>query len=324
MKSKYFLNGTSLLLCGLLLSCVSKKAAAPLESQKSEIKNLVESSPESSKKIIETFCAEAAGVYEKNKWGKFTCPTFEAFSFGKSVKGRDLIYFDLGDKNSKALTLIQCGIHGDELPALPMCINLLEEIQSGRRVVAKKTRLIVQILVNPDGMFAVPPTRQNARGVDINRNFPTKDWKADALESWKKRDREDPRKFPGSTPNSEPETQAVVKFINDFKPQKIIAIHTPLGFLDLDSHGDSTQERRAKYLAINMSKNSGNYRFIRFGFYPGSLGNYAGRYKKIPVYTLELPAGVTSPTVDNYWKKFRIALWRAIDFDLSTGTFVED
>jgi protein MpaA len=270
------------------------------------------------------FCEESAKLYAKNKWGRFVCPKLEAKVFGKSVKGRDLIYFDLGKSDAETLTLIQCGVHGDELPALPMCLNLLDEIQSGRRKVRDKTRIIVQPLLNPDGMFAQPPTRQNARGVDINRNFPTSDWQKEAKTSWENRDRKDPRKFPGNNFNTEPETQAIVKFMEDFRPQKIISIHTPLGFLDLDSHGDSTQQRRAKYLAVNMSKNSGNYRFIRFGFYPGSLGNYAGRQKNIPVYTLELPQGVSQPTIDNYWQKFRIALWRAIDFDLSTGTFVED
>jgi protein MpaA len=273
---------------------------------------------------LDKLCEEASKLYAKNKWGKIECPKLEAKVFGKSVQGRDLLYFDLGTTTSSKLTLIQCGIHGDELPALPMCLNLLNEIQSGKRKVREKTRLIVQPLINPDGMFAATPTRQNANGVDINRNFPTEDWKKEATTSWEKRDKKDKRKFPGAASNSEPETQAIVKFIDEFKPQKIISIHTPLGFLDLDSHGSKVQQRRAKYLAINMSKNSGNYKFIRFGFYPGSLGNYAGRHKQIPVYTLELPHGDSAPTIDNYWNRFRVALWRAIDFDLSTGSFVED
>jgi len=203
-------------------------------------------------------------------------------------------------------------------------MKLIGEIEKGIRGVPKGTRLLIQPLLNPDGMLARKPQRPNARGVDINRNFPTDDWVAEALPFWTKKDNKDPRKYPGPVSNSEPETQAIVRFIDAHKPQKIISIHTPLGFLDLDSKGSKTKQRRAKYLAVNMSKNSGNYRFIRFGFYPGSLGNFAGRHREIPTYTLELPHGVSRPTVDNYWVKFRVALWRAIDFDLSRGTFVED
>ena len=270
------------------------------------------------------FCAETRSLYKKNSWGKFVCPKLEARVYGFSVQQRPLVYFEVGDPKSEKVTLIQCAIHGDEVPAIAMCMNLIHEIEGKLREIPPETRIIIQPVLNPDGLFARKPQRQNASGVDINRNFPTSDWASKALESWEKKDRKSDRKFPGTAPNSEPETQALVRFIEKFKPQKIISIHTPLGFLDLDSHGSTDKQRRAKYLAVNMSKNSGNYRFIRFGFYPGSLGNFAGKQKEIPVYTLELPEGVSRPTVDNYWKKFRVALWRAIDFDLATGTFVED
>ena len=235
-----------------------------------------------------------------------------------------MLAYEAGDLESRKLTLVQCGIHGDELPSLAMCFRLIDEIEAKKVNLPSGTRLVVQWLLNPDGFLAKKVRRPNARGVDINRNFPTKDWAEHAVESWEKRDRKDKRKFPGKTASSEPETAAIVKFIEQEKPQKIISIHTPLGFLDLDSRGGPDKERRAKFLAINMSKNSGNYLFKTFGIYPGSLGNFAGRERHIPVYTLELPPGDSRKTIDFYWKKFRVALWRAIDFDLETGQFNED
>jgi protein MpaA len=203
-------------------------------------------------------------------------------------------------------------------------MRLIDEVLSGKRRPPIGVLLVVQPLLNPDGMLAARPTRPNANGVDINRNFPTRDWDQLALKSWEQRDRKDPRKFPGERAESEPETRAIVEYLKRVRPQKVISIHTPLGFLDLDSKGKPHEVRRARFLAVNMSKNAGNFRFKSFGFYPGSLGNYAGNERQVPVYTLELPPGSERPTIDEYWVRFRRALWRAIDFDLDTGQFVED
>ncbi len=273
----------------------------------------------------EQLCSDMDRIYRKQKWDKASiCEKIPFKVFGYSVEGRPLVYFDTGTPDSKKLSIIQCGIHGDELPSLPMCLNLIAEILAGKNKIPPGTRLVVQPLLNPDGMFSGKSQRPNARGVDLNRNFSTHDWVSMAQEVWRKRDKSDLRKFPGSASNSEPETQAISRFIEKEKPQKILSIHTPLGFLDLDSNGKDEQERRAKFLAINMSKNSGNYTFKRFGFFPGSLGNWAGRERQIPVYTLELPSGDSLYTIDSYWKRFRVALWRAIEFDLDTGQFFED
>ena len=270
-------------------------------------------------------CSGMRSLYLRNKWGPLVmCEDIPFEIMGWSVEQRPLLSFRYGPVDSKKITLVQCGIHGDELPSLPMCLRLIEEVLTGKRRPPTGVLLIVQPLLNPDGMLATKPTRQNANGVDVNRNFPTQDWEAQALKSWETRDRKDPRKYPGPRSASEPETRAIVDYLERVRPQKIISIHTPLGFLDLDSRGKPHQVRRAEFLAVNMSKNAGNFRFKTFGFYPGSLGNYAGNERQIPVYTLELPPGSERPTIDEYWVRFRRALWRAIDFDLDTGQFVED
>lgn len=271
------------------------------------------------------FCDEVRELYQRNKWGvEKDCSSIQFKVYGWSIKKRPLLAYEAGALDSDKITLIQCGIHGDELPALPMCLRLIKEIESKSRPIPSKTRIIIMPLLNPDGMFMSKAQRMNSNGVDINRNFPTKDWAKKALAEWKSKEKSTERKYPGPQAKSEPETDAIVTFLDKVKPQKIISIHTPLGFLDLDAQGGPVQKRRAKYLAINMSKNSGNYKFRTFGFYPGSLGNYAGQERQIPVYTLELPPGGSNATIEQYWKRFRVALWRAIDFDLETGQFRED
>jgi protein MpaA len=276
--------------------------------------------------VVGQFCSDVAKVYVRNKWGAVPvdCEKLEWKLIGWSVEKRPLMALEFGEKTAPKVTLVQCGIHGDELPSLAMCMNLISEVTKESRKVPSQVRLFVNPLLNPDGMFLSRPTRHNIRGVDINRNFPTLDWEKSAHSVWKNKEKRDLRKFPGEKAASEPETLAIMNFIEQLKPQKILSIHTPLGFLDLDTKSGGESLRRAKYLAVNMSKNSGNFKFLRFGFYPGSLGNFAGQERQIPVYTLELPPGDNRPTIDNYWKRFRVALWRAVDFDLETGTFLED
>lgn len=307
---------------------VAAEVAVSTANLASSEKAVESSSPAAAEKESAALCEAIAKMYRKHSWGEPGCKGVAFTIFGRSSQGRPLLAYAAGDDDPKAvekLTVIQCGIHGDELTSLPMCLRLIQEIESGKRLVPKGRRLIVHPLLNPDGMFADKPSRANAHGVDINRNFPAHNWAQEALQSWKSRDRADPRKFPGEKPNSESETQALVDFIKREKPQKIISIHTPLGFLDLDTKTKGEhQDRRAKFLAINMVKNSGNYKFRDYGVFPGSLGNFAGRELGIPVYTLELPGGDKPQTLENYWTRFRPGLWRAIDFDLDTGQFVED
>ena len=127
---------------------------------------------------------------------------------------------------------------------------------------------------NPDGYFK--RTRMNANGVDINRNFPTKDWEELALKRWKTKKKSDPRKYPGAAANSQPETQCLVNHIEDFQPDFIISIHTPLGVLDFDG---------PKNLKLPKFK---PLPWISLGNYPGSLGRYMWKERKVPVLTIEL------------------------------------
>jgi murein peptide amidase A len=274
---------------------------------------------------VSELCREIEARYQRLRWGASRCSDFKYKIFGWSVENRPLIYWEAPkEEASDKLTLLQCAIHGDELTAVPICFMMMSDLLDGTRSLPRELGLIVQPLLNPDGFLAASPQRPNARGVDINRNFPTPEWEKDARSYWLERDRQDPRKFPGNTSNSEPETQAIVDFIEERKPQKIIAIHTPLGFLELDSRGDKDKTRRAQFLAINMLQNAKNLNYKNYGVWPGSLGNYAGIHKKTPVYTVELPPGNSLRAKKNNWDSYGFSLWRAIQFDLETGSFHED
>ena len=127
--------------------------------------------------------------------------------------------------------------------------------------------------MNPDGVIL--KTRTNAHKVDLNRNFPTKDWDEKAKEFWAKDSQKSWRRFPGDTAASEPETRCALKHLESFQPDMVVSIHTPLKVLDFD--GPKVKPPKYDYLPW---KSLGNY--------PGSLGRYMWHERKVPVLTMEL------------------------------------
>lgn len=171
------------------------------------------------------------------------------------------------------------GIHGDELTASAIVFKWMQWLEKPE---AAGYHWKVAPIVNPDGLLAAKPQRVNANGVDLNRNFPTPGWHQDAPRYWTQATRNDPRRFPGRAPLSEPESRWVSDQIERFQPQLIISVHAPFGVLDLD--GPAPAPRRF-----------GQLLFKPVGVYPGSLGNYSGVHKNIPVITIELPDARTLP-----------------------------
>lgn len=171
------------------------------------------------------------------------------------------------------------GIHGDEQTASSAVFKWVAALQKNKQ---QEFNWRVFPVLNPDGLLAPKPSRTNARGVDLNRNFPTPNWLQEAPSYWQRATGSDPRRFPGKAPISEPESKVIFDTIESFRPDVIISVHAPFGVLDLD--GPARPPRRFGRLWYN-----------RVGVYPGSLGNYSGLHKRIPVVTIELPHATQLP-----------------------------
>ncbi|MEO8153120.1 MAG: M14 family zinc carboxypeptidase [Rhizobacter sp.] len=175
--------------------------------------------------------------------------------------------------------LVIGGIHGDELSSTSLVfhwIALANDTAAGM-----DWRFLPAL--NPDGLLLPRPTRVNAHGVDLNRNFPTPRWAQEAPVYWEKRTRKDPRRWPGRAPLSEPESRFVVDTMAQWKPDLIVTVHAPYGVLDFD--GPSVPPQRLGRLYLD-----------RVGIFPGSLGHYGGVHKGVPVVTIELPSAIRTPT----------------------------
>jgi hypothetical protein len=186
-----------------------------------------------------------------------------------------------GKSSTKPIrVLLMGGIHGDELTASAIVFQWLQWMNLPP---AQEFEWEVVPVVNPDGLLASKPMRVNANGVDLNRNFPTPDWHRDAPRYWVQRTRRDPRRFPGKAPLSELESRWINAEMERFKPNVIISVHAPFGVLDFDG-------------PVKPPRRFGRLVFTPVGVYPGSLGNYGGMHKNVPVITIELPNAQAMPT----------------------------
>ncbi len=204
----------------------------------------------------------------------------------QSVKGRKIMMREFKPAQKPAArVLVIGGIHGDELTASSIVFRWLELLQQPDGDDKQYHWRVIPVL-NPDGLLAKPPTRVNARGVDLNRNFPTYNWFREAPRYWESKTQRDPRRFPGKTPLSEPESRWLHDEITRFKPDVIVTIHAPYGILDFDGPPTGV-EAPARFGRLHLN---------RVGVYPGSLGNFGGLKEGIPVVTLELPHAHKMPT----------------------------
>jgi murein peptide amidase A len=168
--------------------------------------------------------------------------------------------------------LVLGAIHGDELTAGWLALQWAAMSPPD----GNEFSVLHVPIANPDGVFDAAPSRTNARGVDLNRNFPTPQWNSESVKWWTQQAKRDPRRWPGKAAASELETKNVISLIQSFKPSVIVSIHAPLGVLDYDGGGLPPKRIGSIWLDI-------------VGIYPGSLGHYASRSHGIPVLTVELP-----------------------------------
>jgi hypothetical protein len=240
------------------------------------------------KKPVSQWCTPLVSRLPKISLAQCQNSALEA-SGAVSQKGFPLLIRDIpANNNLDSLAhkqpiriLLIGGIHGDEKTASAIVFKWLDKFRTPS--FANEFHWKIAPVVNPDGLLASKSTRVNANGVDLNRNFPTPNWLNEAPQYWRKKTQSDPRRFPGKAPLSEPESRWIFNQMEQFQPDVIISVHAPFGVLDFDGSGTPPTK-------------FGRLMFNRVGVYPGSLGNYGGVHKDIPVVTIELPNSQQMPS----------------------------
>lgn len=191
--------------------------------------------------------------------------------------------------NSEKPILFIGGVHGDEPEGVHLAQELLTWLHQQES--SNPERILPWLLIpciNPDGYAR--RQRTNGNGVDLNRNFPCRDWNAEAKA---------PRYYPGPSPGSENEVQALVKLIEDEKPQLIVHFHS---WEPCVVYTGSSGAQAAKILATGNG-----YEFREDIGYPtpGSLGQYGWLEHNIPVICIEEKENIDLNLI---WPHFQMGL----------------
>ena len=171
--------------------------------------------------------------------------------------------------------------HGDE----PQGKYLIEKYLSlhtlprGGRV-RERGKLFVPCL-NPDGLQNA--TRTNANGVDLNRNFPTKNWGdgVNVATEGCSECQDSSLYYGGTSPASEIETLFVIDIIKKYQPKTILTLHAPYKIVNYDGPAQDIAQKISDIIGYPVEESIGYPT-------PGSFGTYCGVERNIPTITLEL------------------------------------
>ena len=178
-------------------------------------------------------------------------------------------------------------IHGDEPASGLLAQRLIEELMD--RPPGRETWIVP--VVNLDGLLA--GSKNNARDVDLNRNFAAANWVATHAAGYN----------PGAEPESEPETAALVATIARCGAERLIALHATYRVMNWDGRG--------RELAEEMGRLAGYPASADIGYpTPGSFGSKYGLDLGLEVVTVEVPYLEVD---ERAWTETRAALRWAVD-----------
>jgi protein MpaA len=189
---------------------------------------------------------------------------------GRSVEGRAIRLTRVGDPRAARRVLVVGAIHGNE-PAGGAVIRALR-----RGPVPAGVQLWLIGNLNPDG--AAAGTRQNAHGVDLNRNFP---------DGWRAQGRPFDTYYSGPRPLSEPESRLAARLIRRLRPSVTVWYHQALALVDRGTADPALARRYARLSGLPVR---------RLGFLPGVATRWQNHL--LPgagAFVVELPAGPLSP-----------------------------
>jgi murein peptide amidase A len=209
---------------------------------------------------------------------------------GTTVLGRPIeaVHFTPPSYVKKKPAAILFGaIHGDEPVTALMLQRLSEELLE--RPPGRDTWIIP--CLNVDGTMA--GSKNNANDVDLNRNFASKNWIAQHQAGYN----------PGTQPEDQPETRALVELIANIGATRLIAVHATYRVMNWDGTGRELAEQMAAACGYPANGDIGYPT-------PGSFGSKYGIDAGCEVVTVEVPyLGMD----EEAWTETRAAMRLTVD-----------
>jgi murein peptide amidase A len=185
------------------------------------------------------------------------------------VQGRPIDAVERGTAGGTPVLVIGV-IHGDEQAGVAIVDRL------GTMAVPAGIDLWLVTSMNPDGQAV--PQRGNARGVDLNRNFP---------DGWGPIGGPGDGQYAGTGPASEPETQAIVGLVDRIRPKLTVFYHQDLIRLSPSSGLEGRlKERYAARTGLPFGRITG-------GTYTGVAATWIRHTTGDPAFIIELGPSLT-------------------------------
>jgi murein peptide amidase A len=176
----------------------------------------------------------------------------------------------VGNPNAVFTAVVVGCIHGDEPAGIPIARAL-----ESRRPDPSVSLWVIEDL-NPDGVIA--HTRQNADGVDLNRNFPY---------NWQQIGRRGDEQYSGPGALSEPEARAAAAFLDRVRPSVTIWFHQHADVVDYSGGNPAIERWFARAVGLPVAE---------LTRYPGSVAGWENhRFPGSTAFVVELPAGPATP-----------------------------
>lgn len=196
------------------------------------------------------------------------------YKFGQSALGLPILAYRFEAGGPEVLIL--GGIHGDEIEGVAAAHALLGEL-----LLNNPFHLNITLVpeANPDGV--IHKTRGNGNGVDLNRNLPTQDWSPEI---------KTPRYHPGPHAGSEPENQALMRYLEQYHPKLVLSLHSWQPVLNVNGDCLKFAEFLAQEIGYKIDSDIGYPT-------PGCLGTYAGIERNSPTLTYEIERGLSTKEI---------------------------
>ncbi len=190
---------------------------------------------------------------------------------GMSESDRPILATSVG--HGPVRILLIGSIHGDEAEARAAFAGMQRALRDPSVSSLATIRVIKDL--NPDG--STLGTRANARGIDLNRNWPATNFR--------------PSRTHGPRALSERETRAGHGEYRHFRPALVIVLHSARGGPFVNHDGPQPRTRSlADAFASGAQRVDGRWRVVDDMGYPtpGSLGSLVGLDDGVPILTVEL------------------------------------
>ena len=203
-------------------------------------------------------------------------------TIGRSLEDRPLRIARIGHGPRRVLWV--GGIHGDEREGRVATEQLPYALLDEAGALGEVTLTILED-ANPDG--SARNTRGNARGIDLNRNYPASNFLAGPDY--------------GQSPLDQPEAKALHDLVLAEQPHVVIVAHAWRRdhFINFDGPAERLAERFSRLSGYRVKPSD------KIAPTPGSLGSWVGRTLGTPILTLEYERGSDPRTV---WFETRAAI----------------